>query len=92
MDSGPFDFELDDIVRLLSEMPGLAASVTIEPRVHDADEAMPPHTGATFRISCQLVGGYGVVRHLAELETRAGVETVLEPDGTVRFRRGPKTS
>ncbi|MGD0084764.1 MAG: hypothetical protein ABSD78_16460 [Acidimicrobiales bacterium] len=89
MDVSSFDFSLDEVVDILSRLPGLAKIVEIEPRVHDAEEET--HTGIepTFRIRCQLLLGDKAIRQLAAIEAEAGVDTVLDHDSTVRLRRVP---
>jgi hypothetical protein len=88
MDISGFDFSLDEVVDILSELPGLAKFVEIEPRVHDAEEETLTGTEPTFRIRCQLLLGDNAIRQLSALEA-AGVGTVLDHDSTVRFRRVP---
>jgi hypothetical protein len=90
MDISRFDFELDEIVRLIPRLTDLAQIIELEPRLHNADEdqekAHSVRTEATFRISCQLAGNDQTVSRLADLEVETGVEAVLDFGRSVRFR------
>jgi len=90
MDISRFDFELDEIVRLIPRLTDLAQIIELEPRLHNADEdqekAHSVRTEATFRISCQLAGNDQTVSRLADLSVETGVEAVLDFGRSVRFR------
>jgi hypothetical protein len=89
MDISRFDFELDEIVRLIPRLADLAQIIELEPRLHNADEDQEKvhsvRTEATFRISCQLGNDQSVSR-LADLAVETGVEAVLDFGRSVRFR------
>lgn len=89
MDISAFDFELDEVARVLSRLPELATTVEIEPRLHDLDEEEDVHAkraDPTFRIQCLLRGDDSALGRAVELGTELGLETVLDRDRTVRFR------
>lgn len=92
MDISSFDFGLDEVIDLLSGLPGLAKIIEIEPRLHWAEETDAAgdtiHSGAepTFRIKCELAGGDKVIGRLEAFESQAAVEVVLDHDSTVRLR------
>jgi hypothetical protein len=90
VDISRFDFDLNEVVDLISKLTGLAKIIELEPRIHYAEESEEihtVHTEPTFRISCQLSGSNQLTRRLADLATEASVEAVLDHDRTVRFRR-----
>jgi hypothetical protein len=90
MDISHFDFELDEVVDLIPRLTGLADTIVLEPRSHQADEdeeLHPIRTAPTFRVSSKLKLGDQAIQRMANFTTETGVEVVLDRADNVRFRK-----
>lgn len=93
MDISAFDFELDEVRDLLAELAEMATSIKLEPRMHGIDEVdgggnpiHPPRTTPTFRIQFRIFKDADVIGSLHSLETKTGLEFVLDNDRLARVR------
>jgi hypothetical protein len=93
MDVSAFDFELDEVRDLLAELAELATSIELEPRLHQDDEVdgagnplHEPRSTPTFRIQIRILSGEDVIGSLHSLQTKTGLEIVLDQDRIARVR------